>query len=646
VSKGSLPPSFENWIQKREVMSQIDQVAQSTYWLRLLHYKRNWPYGALQSQLKGPDFFFAVQGSTDAKAELIESLRGFFENKREIGYLKQKPQCAFPERYRYLKSIFHLPLMDENCPKFNEYVLQFEPKSVSLIFSSAYPNNPGSMYGHTFLRIKSSNRPDLLEYGISYAARVADDSNGFEFIWLGLTGGYRGQFSMLPYYAKINEYINSESRDLWEYDLNLNEQETRRMLAHLWEIEINSWFDYYFFDQNCSFQILAAIEIAKPEWELADSNLFTVPAETVKKLTHIPKAITQVKYRPSLRKQMMIRYEKMTSAEKQEFSQLITYQKDPQQIPSVRVLDAASTYLSYVKQSKKQRLDSSEKELFQKILVQRSEVSSEIFGDSNVKSDIQDGQEIERLPTDVHQGEFKNRPDLGHYPTRIGLLPGIYSGSKFNSKSSFFQELSFKFAYHDLLNNDVGYTPFSHIDFPGITFRYYSDISSFNVENITAFSITSLFPWTFLDKKLSWKIQLDYYSPKDFGDLTSHALRFEGGGGITFHVFSPQTVFYILALGDVEAGSIFLPMYRLMPKLQFAILTNPIDTYKARIAIATVTEPFQSERQKMFYELNFDQSLSLSPSWEVRFLVDLFMNTSNATFTPYREMKLALHYYF
>jgi hypothetical protein len=36
-----------------------------------------------------------------------------------------------------------------------------------------------------------------------------------------------GEYSLMPYYRKVKEYGDFESRDLWEYELNLSPEETR-----------------------------------------------------------------------------------------------------------------------------------------------------------------------------------------------------------------------------------------------------------------------------------------------------------------------------------------------------------------------------------------------------------------------------------
>ena len=74
----------------------LSEIAYSPYWLRLLHYEKN-VWGNYRSRLDGGEFFFSPHGQRDPLAELKSDLIAFTEN-REVGRLKQHPQCAFPER--------------------------------------------------------------------------------------------------------------------------------------------------------------------------------------------------------------------------------------------------------------------------------------------------------------------------------------------------------------------------------------------------------------------------------------------------------------------------------------------------------------------------------------------------------------------
>ena len=598
-------------------------VAESRYWLRLLHFKSG------KSEVDGPEFFFSPKGKKDAHAELRATIEAFWRPlDTKIGRLKQHPQCAFPERLRYLKETLGIRPPAMSCPKVDEYLAKFDAKSVSLVFSTSYAGNPGSMFGHTFLKVNSKKRPEVLDFGINYAAQVPPDENGLAFVFFGITGGYLGQYSMLPYYNKVNEYVNSESRDLWEYELNVNTEETNRMLRHLWEIETNSWVYYYFFDENCSYQLLTALEVAKPEWDISDFGIYTIPAETIKRLTAIPGAVKEVKFRPSLRKKMMQKTAAFRSTQKDEFLALIRDDADPARTTSSLVLDTAADYFQFEKQKNDGKLGEAMNRQLTRVLSRRSEIQAD------------SGVVLPPIPEDT-------RPDVGHYPYRLGISGGVYTGKRY------FQEFNLKLAYHDLLNDDLGYMKFSHIDFPGFTLRHMPNRPGkpFQIERINALAITSLFPVNFVEQSLSWRFNLDYYTPRDFGCDDCHALRGEGGIGGAVELFTRDAIAYVLAVGYLEAGSTFRKGWRFGPKLEAAVLANPFRRYKIRLAAAAVGDLAQPDRQKAFYQLDVEQSLSISRSLDFRATVTGILPTTTPTPVgagklSYTEGKATLNYYF
>lgn len=610
----------------------VKRVAESRQWHRLLHYRTTFPLFQFRSYIDGEEFFFAEDGHKNPLAELEASVAAFSKD-IQVGKLKQHPQCAFPERYRFLKAELKLQTKDVKCEKFEEFLGRFNnPDSVSLIFSSAYPNNPGSMFGHTFLRInaKKPEKPgekkmDMLDMGLNFAAGVGDDENPFAFILFGLTGGYQGVFSAMPYYVKVNEYSNSESRDLWEYELDFSPEETRRMLAHVWELETNTYFAYYFFDENCSYQLLALLETAKPQWDISYFPVAVIPSETVKRVTDTPGAVRSVKFRPSLRKKMVQQYQAMSDVQRDQFWRVLSRDLATEKVADPFVLDVATSYLYYQKQKEEGDEGEENKQLRTATLLRRSQLG-------------------EGAPPPLPDVSRETQADLGHFSWRLSASPGLQRHGV-NGKTEFFQEIGFKTAYHDLLNNDEGFTRFSQIDFPNVTFRYLAERGDFFVENLELLHITSLFPLSFLEKRPSWKFQLDYDSPKDLACDTCHTMHVEAGVGLTFDLYAQRWVVYSLALANFEIGSALRQGYRFGPKLQLATIWNPLTPYKTRLAGNVFFDIAQNDRQGRFYLLEWDHSLSLSRSLEMRSGIQWIL-PGDATGIDHRELKFSLHFYF
>ena len=188
-----------------------------------------------------------------------------------------------------------------------------------LVFPAAYLNSPSSMFGHTLLRIDqadvTSNNTALLSYALNFGAYIEGMDNSILYAWKGLMGGYPGLFALVPYREKLAEYSRLENRDLWEYKLNLTPEETGRMVEHVWELK-QVRFDYYFFDENCSFRLLELMEIARPGIELTEQfPLTAIPTDTVRAVKNAG-LIERIDYRPSREKELLARAEPLDHAER------------------------------------------------------------------------------------------------------------------------------------------------------------------------------------------------------------------------------------------------------------------------------------------------------------------------------------------
>ncbi len=609
---------------------KLESLAQSPTWWRLLHYRHSLLFGKVRSDLDGSGFFLSPNGKTDPIAELKVDLVAFGKNNL-YGKQNLTAQCAFPERYRFIKTELGLDILDQLCPKLDEFLNQFDAQSATLVFSSAYPHNPGSMFGHTFLRINKKSKvknqkQDILDFGISFAAVVGDNDNGFYFAWAGTTGGYPGKFSVLPYYVKVNEYSNSESRDIWEYDLNLNSEETNRLLRHIWELDNNSYFDYFFLDENCSFQILALLEVAKPQWNLTSGFFHVIPAETVKRVVQSQGAVLNIKFRPSLRKKMFQLYDSLTDDEKGRFKDISQGMREPTAQDSASVLDSVVTFETYEKQKNEGHL---------------SEEGKSILGSSLLRRSLISNQESRRL---VPISEM-TRPDLSHHSNRLALGAGFNEFHGGQGQSNRFEELGFRFAYHDILNSDLGFTPFTAIEFPGLVLRYYSQEKSLELERLQLLSITNLSPLSLLEKHFSWKADLKLENPKDYSCLNCHVAHGDGALGLATNLVSEANIAYILFGGQLEVSESFKNGYRLGPQAEIAMILSPWIKYKLRMSSNVVWDLFQSDRQEKFYAFRVDQSYSFNQEWELR-LESFYLLHSSVPSRDDSEFKIILNKYF
>lgn len=273
-------------------------------WHSLLHDEPA-AFGAAHSAVVSDWFFLSPRGRDDPQAELDATLSAFFDD-RPRAPRDEPAQCIFGARYRWLAQQLDLVRLGpppQRCERREAWMRSLAPQRVWVVFPSAYLNSPASMFGHTLLRLDGQEvaaGTPLLAYAVNFAA-VTEQSNGLVFAVKGLTGGYRGRFGVLPYYEKVKEYARLESRDLWEYPLQLTPAQIQMLLLHLWELR-GADFDYYFFTRNCSYQLLTLLQVARPDLQWGRKYAWhAIPTDTLRTLTPIA---GRPVYRPSLATQL------------------------------------------------------------------------------------------------------------------------------------------------------------------------------------------------------------------------------------------------------------------------------------------------------------------------------------------------------
>ena len=468
-----------------------DQLAREREWHLLLHYRANL-LGGYTSEQDDPGFFLSPDGKTDPQAELDATLTQFFSPDL-VGRSKQPAQCAFVARYTWLQQRLgfdpaQLPAM--RCERFERWIEEFHARSITLVFPSAFMNNPASMFGHTLLRIDQEGQTPhtrILAYTINFAADVPKDE-GLAYPIRGIFGGYSGYFSTIPYYLKVQEYRDIENRDIWEYRLNFGEPQIRRLLMHAWELG-NASFDYFFFKENCSYHLLSLLEYADPSLRLIDRFRFwTIPADTVRLLADQPGLVTDTAFRPSRVTLIRRKREHLTASEQGLVKRLVrdaavTQSDDVRSLPLSRqalVLDVASDYVRYTGERDEDRATAA-REHNRKLLTARS---------------------LLRIPSeDLSILPFATQPELGHKTSRASL------GGGWRNNDSF-EEFTVRTAYHDLLDPEPGYTPDAQIEIGSISLRHYNRADQTRIERATLLNVVSLSPIDSLFRAPSWKLNI------------------------------------------------------------------------------------------------------------------------------------------
>lgn len=463
-------------------------------WLLLGHYKKQIWGDQYLSEVDGLKFFFSPLGKTSPQEELQATLRAFFEPIAWHEDEASHPQCRFLARRgwiveHYKISSNKLKLLE--CKSKHDWIKKLNANRVSIIFAASYMNNPASMFGHTFLKFHTRNQgenQDLLNYGMNFAASTGNDG-GVMFTIKGLIGAYPGQFSMTPYYLKLLDYSNLEGRDIWDYELNLTEEEVFRLITHVLELE-QTYFDYYFFSENCSYHLLGLLEWARPNLDLQDFFLYhVIPADTVRLIADEPNLISSVKFRPALSQSLEERLKLLSGDEQKLAKQFFQEQRVDTLLKQISdrsiqsqalILDAALAY-GAIREFK-------DPALWREPLFQlQSERAKLGLPSQSIKFESALGP-----------------PHTSHPPARLALGGGYQEGSRS------FLNLNFRFAYHELTDSDRGLLSGSHIQFVSFQTRWWQEGKNLELTQFRLVDFISLSPWGIYQKPLSWKVSVGY----------------------------------------------------------------------------------------------------------------------------------------
>lgn len=477
---------------------------QKSYWLKLLHYQNG------KSRADGEGFFLSPQGKTSPALEMQADLEAFGNPKAKSGWFGLHPQCVFRERFAFLKELELLNAVKElPCEDFFKWKKGLNAESVTLVFSSSYPNNPSSLFGHTLIRLNQKNKSkgtsgDLLDYAVAFSAVPEKEDIGLVFAYKGMFGGYKGILEVTKYYTKVTEYNNGESRDLLEYDLQMTSKEIDRLINHLWEIYQTTYFDYYFADENCSAVLVDILAVAFDEEGINHhEHWYYLPSEMIKVFEKFPYRIKSRGYRASLKKQLEKQFDALSGEELIEVRSLAEGTHLPAGFSKARVLDGVISLLDFTRYRTKDQLSLTQSSLLRAALVRRASLPQ--------------NEEQKILGHDQ-----SNRPELGHESRKWSFFLRT-------EESHSLIGIEYKDGYHDLLSNDLGYDPFSQFDFFTGSLVYDRSLGRLSYDQLTFVNLVSLHPYTFYDPQFSWaaKVVSDrlYGSNEDLNCELCHKLN-------------------------------------------------------------------------------------------------------------------------
>ncbi|MFZ5724471.1 MAG: DUF4105 domain-containing protein [Pseudomonadota bacterium] len=499
--------------------ARVLQLAADPQWRALLHINRG---GTLRdrgrSYIDDPAFFLAGNGADDPQAELDATVRALFVDGDATA------RCRYVARYRWLAGKLgaapYEPLA--LCAEYAEWRTPMPAGRVTLVFPGSYLNSPSSMFGHTLLRIDPPADADssvLLSWAISFGADIVPGDNSILYIWKGIGGGYPGRFMVEQYFAKIQQYGRMENRDLWEYPLDLTATETAFLVDHLWELR-GIRFDYYFFDENCSYRLLEILEAARPGLKLTDDfRLSEVPVNTIRGVADAGIAQAPV-LRPSAERELRARVENLNPAERELALGFFAGQArtdDPAFVALPRDRQAAVLATAYA-----QIVYRARKVVGRDALM--AERSLALLREINASGEKPLAQVVPPAA-----------PEQGHRTRRLWLGGGGQSPGGLDGAGDDFVILGWRPSYHDLLDPPTGYLRGAELEILDTELRVYDD-GDVKLERLDAARVFSLAPRDRFFPSLSWQVRGGIAREPLPDDRYGSARFIEGGGGVAYGV--------------------------------------------------------------------------------------------------------------
>lgn len=598
-------------------------LANNPIWLTLIHYKKDL-FGNYESQVDSLDFFFATGGKTDPQAELEATLAAFFSTK-QLPPNELSAQCRFIARFHWLNKKLNFNndrLPAEKCDDFELFTRVLAADTLTVVFPTTHPNSPSSMFGHTLLRVDKKDQTEqtkMLNYSINYAAQVDPNLDGFSYSMLGLSGGFPGKFSVVPYYTKLREYAQMENRDVWEYTLNISQEDIRFILMHVYELA-PSYFDYYFFTENCSYHLLSLLDVSFAEQRLTDNfNGWTIPVDTLRLLRE-KGLVTEVNYNASHARVIRAKQEHMNSDDialtklafqsglEQIQPQLAALKEERQ----IQVLDLLNDYYRYQKLKQSEHSATQLNKMERNVLLARSKIKRA-------------SQPITIPPPSIH-------PDLGHRSSKLALGASRLMGH--NGVS-----LRWRPAYHDLLDPSAGFVSNSSLEFMNLQLVYDNETEELNLNEVKLLEILSLEPRDNFFRDVSWHLKTGWQKHPEV-DI-DNLVYFEGGGGLSYALDQDRkSVFYGLLEGNIGHSLDLANDYRVAPVLRLGIVSEPISNWRFH-AYAKSLKEITGDKNQM-NTVAVEQGLALSKNLSFRLIAKRHIKEE----IRWHEFGAELHYYY
>jgi hypothetical protein len=257
--------------------ARLRQLAAHPTWHGLLHMD-----AAGRSEINSPGFFLSPTGAHDAEAELRATLAAYSQPWPDDP--NTHPRCSHPSRYFWLSRQLQLPGWrdrEPRCLRLEEWGRFDHLQSISVYLVSGYLGNPASTFGHALIKFNTEDAVKLgglTDVSVNFGALVPPNEPTLRYVYRGLFGGYQAGFSDKYHYTNDQVYGKRESRDMWDYELQLTPDQRLFLAYHLAEVAGRK-FDYYFLTKNCGLRIADVLALVTGQPLGQSARLWYAPVE-------------------------------------------------------------------------------------------------------------------------------------------------------------------------------------------------------------------------------------------------------------------------------------------------------------------------------------------------------------------------------
>lgn len=470
---------------------QTENLASHPYWLKLLRYEKH--NDGFISAIKSEQYFLSKDGKRNPKAELQAALKQL--NNGE----EQTFKCQFPERYRWLKKqIGDSISIDEfsTCSELSEWANLEQLNSASLVYASGYLGNPASFFGHILLKFNyledKTGSNIMLDNSINFGAEIPPEDGAIVYVFKGFFGGYTAAFKEDSFYRHHNAYAKQESRTLWQYELNLTDEQLLSLVLHVWELR-SQQFDYYYLNDNCASRMAELIAVVNPDFKATFQSPWVQPITVFKQFwDHNPNSFRSIKPIPSSYSQFLESYQNLSEKELSSLIDIYSSQHFDHQgyktLSTVEKTNVINTLLDYSEYQQDYSYEGSSK-FRQMLLGQRFLLPAQQSQPRNI--DVSSAPHLGQQPSTLRVGI--TTPDKGDIETTLTLRP----------------------TYYDLLSSDVGRLPNSAVSMGTIEVAVKNnDIALSRLDLANILSLSPAQTQLQDETNLSWKLRVGLENTK------------------------------------------------------------------------------------------------------------------------------------